>query len=138
MRDEAKAALIELGLDEACIHVERFLPAGGAPPPARPRGEGATGDDTGTPVEAILNGSRNAFRVRPGETVIDAAIRSGLELPYSCRGGMCCTCRARLVAGTVDMRANYSLQDWELEAGFVLTCQSCPTSDAVTLDYDAV
>ncbi|MBV9486039.1 MAG: 2Fe-2S iron-sulfur cluster binding domain-containing protein, partial [Frankiaceae bacterium] len=67
-----------------------------------------------------------------------AAIRAGRSLPYSCKGGMCCTCRARLVEGKVEMAVNYSLEPWELEAGFVLTCQASPTSPAITVDYDAV
>jgi ring-1,2-phenylacetyl-CoA epoxidase subunit PaaE len=72
-----------------------------------------------------------------GETVLDAATRAGLEAPFSCRGGMCCTCRAKLTDGTVDMAVNYSLEPWELEAGFVLTCQSRPTTPSVAVDYDA-
>ena len=68
------------------------------------------------------------------ETVLDAAIRGGLDLPWSCRGGMCCTCRAKLTDGAVSMDANYSLEPWETQAGFVLTCQSRPLTDRVTLD----
>jgi ring-1,2-phenylacetyl-CoA epoxidase subunit PaaE len=60
-----------------------------------------------------------------------------MDLPWSCRGGMCCTCRARVTAGAVDMQMNYSLQGWEIEAGYVLTCQSRPTTERVALDYDA-
>ena len=66
----------------------------------------------------------------------DAALAQGVKLPYSCKGGMCCTCRAMLVEGSVTMDRNFSLQDWELEAGFVLTCQALPTSARVVLDYD--
>ena len=70
--------------------------------------------------------------------MIDAAQRAGLDLPFSCRGGMCCTCRAKLLEGQVDMAVNYSLEDWELKDGFVLTCQSRPTSARLVLDYDAI
>ena len=74
-----------------------------------------------------------------GERIIDSAIAAaGCDLPYSCKGGMCCTCRARLVSGRVDMVQNYSLEPWELEAGFVLTCQSLPLTREVVLDYDAL
>ena len=73
-----------------------------------------------------------------GERIIDAGRRYGLDLPFSCKGGMCCTCRARLVSGRVDMLQNYSLEPWELEAGFVLTCQSRPLTREVVLDYDAL
>jgi ring-1,2-phenylacetyl-CoA epoxidase subunit PaaE len=70
--------------------------------------------------------------------IIDAAIAAGLDLPYSCRGGMCCTCRARLVEGKAEMAVNYSLQQWEIDAGFILTCQARPLTPRLTLDYDAV
>ncbi len=59
-------------------------------------------------------------------------------MPYSCRGGMCCTCRAKLVEGEVAMDLNYSLEPWELEAGYVLTCQSHPLTPQVVVDYDHV
>ena len=86
----------------------------------------------------MLDGVRHRFSIAAGETVIDAALASGLELPYSCRGGMCCTCRARLVEGDVAMDQNYSLERWELDAGYVLTCQSRPKTPRVVLDYDQV
>ena len=70
------------------------------------------------------------------DSVIDAAHRQGIELPFSCKGGMCCTCRAKLVEGKVEMVANYSLEPWELEAGFVLACQSRPLTDKVIFDFD--
>jgi ring-1,2-phenylacetyl-CoA epoxidase subunit PaaE len=76
--------------------------------------------------------------VREGETVVDAGLREGHEMPFSCRGGMCCTCRAKLVSGEVRMDQNFSLEPWELDAGFVLTCQSHPVTSDVTLDFDAV
>ena len=70
--------------------------------------------------------------------MVDAALRAGLELPYSCRGGMCCTCRAKIVEGSAEMVTNYSLEPWEIEAGFTLTCQARPTSPRLVLDYDQV
>ena len=70
-------------------------------------------------------------------TVLDAAHRAGLEIPYSCAGGMCCTCRCRVAEGTAEMAVNYSLQPWEIEAGFTLACQTRPTSKKLVLDFDA-
>ena len=64
--------------------------------------------------------------------------RHGLDMPYSCRGGMCCTCRAKLIEGEVEMDLNYSLEPWELAAGYVLTCQSHPKTQRVAVDYDHV
>ncbi len=79
----------------------------------------------------------HSFPVAAEEGVIDAGLRAGLELPFSCKGGMCCTCRAKLVSGSVTMMRNYSLEPWEMEQGFVLACQSHPTSATVSLDFDA-
>ena len=92
----------------------------------------------GQPPEVMLNGARHAIPVRSGETIVDAGLRAGLEMPYSCRGGMCCTCRAKVTEGEVRMDTNYSLEPWELEAGFVLTCQAHPVTAKVALDYDQV
>ncbi len=74
----------------------------------------------------------------PAATLAAAAERAGVELPSSCRGGMCCTCRAMVAEGAVEMAVNYSLEAWEIEAGFVLACQARPTTPKVTLDFDAV
>jgi ring-1,2-phenylacetyl-CoA epoxidase subunit PaaE len=70
--------------------------------------------------------------------VLDAALRAGMDLPFACKGGMCSTCRARVVEGAVEMTVNYSLEPWETQAGFVLTCQAHPTTPRVVIDYDAV
>jgi ring-1,2-phenylacetyl-CoA epoxidase subunit PaaE len=73
-----------------------------------------------------------------GERVLDAALRAGLDLPWSCRGGMCSTCRARLLEGQVEMAQNFSLEPWETQAGYVLTCQARPLTPHVRVDYDHV
>jgi ring-1,2-phenylacetyl-CoA epoxidase subunit PaaE len=100
-------------------------------------GAPVTADDHAAEAVLILGGRRHRAGLRRGETVIDAARRAGIEAPYSCKGGMCCTCRAKLVEGEVAMAANYSLEPWELAAGFVLTCQSRAMSPRLVLDYDA-
>jgi ring-1,2-phenylacetyl-CoA epoxidase subunit PaaE len=87
-------------------------------------------------IDIRLNGLDHLVPVFAGETIVAAGLRHGLEMPYSCRGGMCCTCRARLVSGEVTMDRNYSLEPWELERGFVLTCQSHPLTPKVAVDYD--
>lgn len=91
-----------------------------------------------TEVTVLMDGRRRSFTMRTGqETILDAAGRAGLELPYSCRAGVCSTCRTRLVRGKVDLRANYSLEDWELEQGYILACQSHAVTSELELDYDA-
>lgn len=135
MIEAATAVLANLGVDPARVHAERFTPAEGSR-----RGPAPTAEALAQPfatAEIVLDGRHHTVPVAEGEMVIDAALRAGLDLPYSCKGGMCCTCRARIVEGTVEMELNYSLQPWEIAAGFVLTCQSRPTSDHITIDYDA-
>jgi ring-1,2-phenylacetyl-CoA epoxidase subunit PaaE len=137
--DTAEAALKTLGVAPERIHVERFTVDGVAPPRRTTRP--ATAPEPRRIIaeaEAVLDGIRHRFPIGENETVITAALAAGLELPYSCRGGMCCTCRAKLVEGKVEMDVNYSLERWELAAGYVLTCQSRPKTPRVVLDYDQV
>lgn len=72
-----------------------------------------------------------------GDTILDAALKNGADLPFACKGGVCCTCKAKVIEGTVDMVVNYALDADEVEQGFVLTCQAHPTSDRVVIDFDA-
>jgi len=69
-------------------------------------------------------------------TILDAAMQQGADLPYACKGGMCCTCKAKLIAGKVNMAVNYGLEEEEVKQGFILTCQSHPITDTVVIDYD--
>jgi ring-1,2-phenylacetyl-CoA epoxidase subunit PaaE len=125
------------GLAPSRLHLERFTPAEDAPlPPAAPGPAAAVIASAHAVV--TFEGVRSAFPVAADETVIAAGLRAGLALPYACRGGMCCTCRARLLEGEVAMAANYGLEPWETAAGYVLTCQSRPLTPRVVLDYDQV
>ncbi len=72
-----------------------------------------------------------------GDTILDAALKQGADLPFACKGGVCCTCRAKVMEGSVDMEVNYALEKDEVENGFVLTCQAHPTTDRVVIDFDA-
>ena len=136
MIEEAEATLKALGVPGE-IHIERFTPA-----------EGAAGRPVSRPVpadappralaEIVLDGRRYTVPVGEDEGIVDAALRAGLELPYACKGGMCCTCRAKIVEGRVEMRTNYSLEPWEIEAGYALTCQARPITERVVVDYDQV
>jgi ring-1,2-phenylacetyl-CoA epoxidase subunit PaaE len=129
------AALIDLGLPREHVHVERFTPGVGG----RPRPVAVSPSAPAKSIATVISeGARFEIPVAEGEAIIDASIRAGRSLPYSCKGGMCCTCRARLVEGKVDMAVNYSLEPWELRAGYVLTCQSRPITDRVVIDYDQV
>lgn len=135
LADSATAALTALALPAERIHVERFTPAGGAPAPRR--APPAPQAQPAAMAEITLDGATRRVPMAEGETVLEAGLRAGLDLPWSCRGGMCCTCRAKVTEGAVEMAVNYSLQPWETEAGYVLTCQSRPTTATVAVDYDA-
>lgn len=133
--EDGKAALLRAGLPGERVHIEYFS-ADGSPVATSAARKPADARDAN--VDIVLNGSHHAIVVRGGETIVEAGLRAGLDMPYSCRGGMCCTCRAKVTAGNVRMDTNYSLEQWELEVGYVLTCQSHPVTAKVALDYDAV
>jgi len=129
-------ALIDLGVASHLIHLERFTPSDGALPTTVPDRRAPVPAE-GAQIVAVLNGTARLFRMgSESATIVDAAHENGIEVPYSCKGGMCCTCRAKLIEGEVSMDANYSLESWELEAGYILTCQARPTSSKVVIDYD--
>jgi ring-1,2-phenylacetyl-CoA epoxidase subunit PaaE len=88
-------------------------------------------------VTVLLDGRSSTATVPAGTPVLDGAQRVRPDLPFACKGGVCGTCRALLVDGEVTMRRNYALEQEELDAGYILTCQSLPTSEHVTVDYDA-
>jgi len=89
-------------------------------------------------VTVIQDGRRRTFSMEKNrEPVLEAALAQGLELPYSCKGGVCSTCRCKLTAGQVDMDANFALEDYEVARGFILTCQSYPVTDRLVLDFDS-
>jgi ring-1,2-phenylacetyl-CoA epoxidase subunit PaaE len=135
LAEAATSALAGLGVAPERIHVERFTPAAGFVPRAAP----AIAPDAppAAMAQITVEGVTREVPMAVGETLLDAGLRAGLDLPWSCRGGMCCTCRARVTEGVVEMAQNYSLQPWELDGGYVLTCQSRPTTARVVVDYDA-
>jgi ring-1,2-phenylacetyl-CoA epoxidase subunit PaaE len=84
----------------------------------------------------ILDGRARRFTMDRGTSVLEAGLRAGEELPYACKGGVCSTCRAKVLEGEVDMDANFALEDYEVARGYVLTCQSYPVTATITVDYD--
>ncbi|MDJ0994791.1 MAG: 2Fe-2S iron-sulfur cluster-binding protein [Dinoroseobacter sp.] len=133
----AEQALSDLGVAPEKLRKELFVTLGGFVLPPSPKVEAAVAG--GVEVVLRLDGAERRIRMQEGDaSVLDAAERQGLELPYSCRGGMCCTCRCRITEGGAEMAMNYSLEPWEVEAGFTLACQTRPTSARLALDFDAV
>ncbi len=134
MSREIAGTLAELGVAAEKVHVELFVSALGGRPRPKPV---APASDAPSRIAALtVDGKRREVPVAEDESILDAALRAGMDLPYACKGGMCSTCRAKLVEGEAAMDLNYSLEPWELEAGFILTCQSHPTTDRVVVDYD--
>jgi ring-1,2-phenylacetyl-CoA epoxidase subunit PaaE len=86
----------------------------------------------------MLDGQRRAFTIEKGsQTVLDAGLRAGLDLPYSCKGGVCSTCRVVLLEGEVEMDVHYALEDYEIARGFILMCQSYPVTPTLGIDVDS-
>jgi ring-1,2-phenylacetyl-CoA epoxidase subunit PaaE len=133
MATDAAAVLAELGVPGGRVHRELFY-VGDEPPQQRHHDEPPT---VGAEVTVVLDGRTTVVTVPPGVPILDGAQRVRSDLPFACKGGVCGTCRARLLQGEVSMRRNYALEEGELEAGYVLTCQSLAVTDRVTVDYDA-
>jgi ring-1,2-phenylacetyl-CoA epoxidase subunit PaaE len=137
-----RAELITRGSDPALVHVELFTTGQDQLPRNRPeKSPDRLPDIENRPQVTItltLDGRTSTVStpVGGGERILDAALRSRSDVPFACAGGVCGTCRARLREGTVEMATNFALEPDELAAGYILTCQSEPTSDAVTVDYD--
>ena len=89
-----------------------------------------------TQLRVMLDGKQHDVAAREGEFLLDAALNAGLDLPWSCRGGVCCTCRAKVMEGAVVMDKNFTLEPWETDKGFVLSCQARPTTDTLVVSYD--
>jgi ring-1,2-phenylacetyl-CoA epoxidase subunit PaaE len=137
MIDTARNALVERGVDAGRIHRELFHVGSAAPAP-RAAVETAAGAAAQADVSILLDGRTSSFALAPSaEPILDAALLVRPDAPYACKNGMCGTCRAKVVEGTVVMDHNYALEQDELAAGFVLACQAHPTSERVTLDFDA-
>lgn len=137
MIHEVRDTLLEQGVDRKRIHLELFG-TGLAQTEARRRREAVGGPEVVTTVELTLDGKTVSFPLSSRtETLLDAALRHGADLPYACKGGVCCTCRAKLREGKVDMDVNYALEPEEVEAGYILTCQAHPLTERIVVDFDA-
>ena len=132
MLDALEATLHEAGVAGDRIHVERF----GTAIAATSRTSTAA-SSTDARVTVVADGMTREFELcGSGASILDAARDAGLDLPFSCKSGVCSTCRARLKEGTVEMTRNFALMQSDLDAGFILTCQAHPTSARVVVDFD--
>lgn len=136
MIDDTERALLDAGLPKERIHSERFLADGAAAPAARPARKPDEARTADFHLDVVMDGKTHHFGMDASDHVLDIALEGGLDLPYSCKGGVCCTCRAKVMEGRVQMDRNYTLEQWEVDKGFVLTCQARPLTQKVVVSYD--
>jgi ring-1,2-phenylacetyl-CoA epoxidase subunit PaaE len=130
---DVKAAMTTKGITSNKIHFELFH--SGAAKTAKPIID--LGDQLATNVTVVMDDDSVSFPLDSnGMTILDAAYKAGSDVPFACKGGVCCTCKARVLKGTVRMDLNYALTPEEVEAGYILTCQAHPTSEEVLVSFD--
>jgi ring-1,2-phenylacetyl-CoA epoxidase subunit PaaE len=140
MIDTTEKALLAAGVPAKQVHTERFSSPtlDALSPEARQAAVANLKLPVGGKVAltVVLDGKSHALHMNPDEHVLDAAMAAGLDLPFSCKGGVCATCRCKVMTGSVAMDKNFGLEAWETDKGFVLSCQSRPTSESVTVSFD--
>ena len=134
MMENVKNVLEKHKIKKDKIHIEYFSSVVDAVNKAENAGEG----NVNAKVKVIQYGVETEFELETGSiSILEAAIEAGVDAPFSCKGAVCCTCRAKLLEGKVKMNANFALTDAEVEEGFILTCQSHPLTENIVVDYDA-
>lgn len=132
MMQAVENVLPELGIDKQAIHTERFNTGS-----VRKRNSEADSNRKEEKVNIVLDGRELVIPVsQEDESILDAALRAGADLPYACKGGVCATCRCKVLQGDVDMFLNYSLEEDEVEKGYVLSCQTLPKGPNVRISFD--
>jgi ring-1,2-phenylacetyl-CoA epoxidase subunit PaaE len=141
MIEAASGLLNERGVDKSKVHFELFTNAipgeAAAQDESTPETSGPESNTGISKVLVILDGDETEIEVDAQTTILDAALDAGLDVPYACTGGSCCTCRAKTIEGHADMEVNYALTDQEVTDGYILTCQAHPTTPRMVVDYDA-
>lgn len=134
MMENVKTALTDLKVPKEKIHIEYFTSV----IEAVNKAEAVTGGNVNASVKVLQYGIETEFKLETGGlSILEAAIEAGVDAPFSCKGAVCCTCRAKVLEGKVKMNANFALTDAEVEEGFILTCQAHPLTNTVVIDYDA-
>jgi ring-1,2-phenylacetyl-CoA epoxidase subunit PaaE len=137
MMDAVETALLAHNVSPARILIERFT-TGAVPAAQLAEDEALQQKAAGNKLSVTLDGRTRAIAFDPVKgNILDCVQAAGMPAPYACKGGVCTTCRAKVVSGSVTMKKNYGLTEEEVAQGYVLTCQAVPTSDNVTLNYDA-
>ena len=131
MINEVSAALKEKNVAESDIKFELFTAS------TTENDVNITAVDH-TKISILVDGDLATFEMSPKQTLLEAALKEGLDVPYSCQGGICSSCLARITKGSAEMKKNSILTDSEIAEGLILTCQAHPTSSEIFLDYDAI
>jgi ring-1,2-phenylacetyl-CoA epoxidase subunit PaaE len=140
MTEEVILALRDSGMDADSIHRERFSAGSHALKTVRKTSSliAQTDNVAAAQVTVIADGIERVLRTRfEGESILEVALAAGIDAPFACKAGVCCTCRAQVLEGSVKMDANFTLEQHEVDRGFVLTCQSHPTTERVKISFDA-
>lgn len=131
------ASLRDHGLTDAQIKFELFASGQPGRPKAKPLSKVDPGHGAAVSATVTLDGTTRSFQMpREGQSLLDAALENALDAPYSCKAGVCSTCRCKVLEGEVEMRTNHALEDYEVRAGYVLSCQSFPMTDRVVVTFD--
>jgi ring-1,2-phenylacetyl-CoA epoxidase subunit PaaE len=131
--------LIDLGMPTANVHIELFT-SPDQPKASHEKWVSGHKNEGGPKSKVSITLDGVTFNMEVGfndESILDAALKNGADLPYACKGGVCCTCRAKVLEGEVEMEVNYALDQHEIQQGYVLTCQSHPRTERVVIDFDA-
>lgn len=130
---ETKDALLEKGVEASKVHIELFT----TPSTKAPEKKQENLPKVESNIEIIIDGDHILLHLdSDGQTILDAAHEAGADLPFACKGGVCCTCKAKILEGSASMDVNYALEPDEVEAGYILTCQSHPTSSKLVVSFD--
>lgn len=136
MIEATEQALLAAGLDKSRLRTERFATAGSPVQAARTTATSKAGATAPIALDVVVDGKTHHLGMGTQDKLLDVALAAGLDLPYSCKGGVCCTCRARVIEGRVEMEKNFTLEPWEIDKGFVLTCQARALTPKVVVSYD--
>ena len=135
MIDATESALVQAGVPQDRVYTERFT-AGERVQGKAPAKKVATSHGKRIALTVVVDGKSHEVPLQEGENVLDAALNAGLDIPYSCKGGVCCTCRTKVLEGQTEMMKNFTLTDEEVAQGFVLSCQACATTDKLVVSFD--
>ena len=142
MIEATEKALLDAGARKERVYAERFVSQSTGKPASQNQGDKPRASAKATQVKPSvaltvrLDGKSYDFGINSDELVLDAALDHGLDLPYSCKGGVCCTCRAKVMEGQVEMAKNFTLSEEEIAQGFVLSCQARAKTSRVVISFD--